>query len=574
VFAVFERRIEFEAGEEGRGGWLHVFADSLYRLVVDGRVVGYGPARFARCAPQFDTWRLGPGGGGSGGHVIEIEVNSRGAGCYQAEPGGRAGLAVWGAYETSRRVVDLSLPEGWLVFPDASRDPLAEPFSFAQGPVEIRDLGAGRQPGREPVVCRAGEGLGPLVPRAIPLPALEEVEPVRLVMAAPLQDRHFRAGFRSSPEAPAHGRLAFFTHIHSPCAQRVQAGVFWGPLALNGRRLEHARCALRGNRENTLLDLREGWNFLVGMPEVLAPCWPWMIELPGGCGLTLRAMPDGDPSLLFAVREPVSATARGEFVEAQWQPPDSPASIPGFPEGWEFRDGRERVPSPAREMAWDIPAEPVEGSGVVRWPVDVPVGPGLEGTAVFDFGGEYLGHAFLDVEAPAGAVLDLGYDERLTPRGDIDFFKTNPFTNTADRFILPGGRVRFEAFHERGGRFLQATVRGGPAKIHRVGVRRTTSDYPAPGSFACGDEVLDWAWEAGVRTLQASMADGWIDPWRERGLYLGDAFVEAQATSKFTPDLRLETWCLRLWARTQMADGQMPDVTPSCHGIALNDYTL
>jgi hypothetical protein len=226
-------------------------------------------------------------------------------------------------------------------------------------------------------------------------------------------------------------------------------------------------------------------------------------------------------------------------------------------------------------MAWDL----TDGDLLPTdspWDVPVDFPAEQDSTIVLDMGGEYLGHAFVEVDAPSGTVLDIGHDEHLNGNGRPDYFRCNPFLNSADRFVLRGGRQRIETFHERGGRYLQLTFReaGGAVRLHAAGVRSACGDYPQTGRFRCGDVDLDWAWEAGDRTLRASMADGWIDPWRERGLYIGDALVQGHATRMITGDWRLDPWCLRLWARAQFADGQLPDVVPSEPHRPLCDYTL
>jgi hypothetical protein len=172
--------------------------------------------------------------------------------------------------------------------------------------------------------------------------------------------------------------------------------------------------------------------------------------------------------------------------------------------------------------------------------------------------------------------VDVGYDERVNADGSLGLFWREQNNNTAERYVLPGGRVRVEGYHERGGRYVQLTARRatGAVTIHSVQLRRTVGDYPIKASFECGDAVMNWAWRVGVETTQASMSDGWIDPWRERGLYIGDALVEAEATRSFTDDDRMSRWSLKLWARTQKPDGQMLDVTPGWKTAPLVDYTL
>ena len=121
LFAKFQRVLRIGPEEVVGRARLHLFADSLYRLTVNGNVLGQGPARFAPTHPEYDTHDIG-GCLREGENLIEVEVQSRGTGCYQAVPGGRGGLAAWGSVETSAGTVDLSLPHGWTVSREPSRD--------------------------------------------------------------------------------------------------------------------------------------------------------------------------------------------------------------------------------------------------------------------------------------------------------------------------------------------------------------------------------------------------------------------------------------------------------------------
>lgn len=562
VFCIFERRVTLEGPPAAAE--VQIFADSHYRLVVNGAVCGYGPARFIPSHPEYDTHDLS-GLLRAGENCIRIEANAVGAPTYQAVPG-IGGVAVSGHINST---ISLDMGEGWLVRRSEAWDPDSEHYSFAQGPVEICDT---RELRREedvvyPPVRVEGGTWGELTERRLPPPSLRIRPPARIVTCATLQTGFSRVGFRCP--VVGGGRQPFFTYIFSPREQEVEAGAFWGPLGMHGEWLEQSPCAVRGNRETVRLPLRTGWNFLFGIPEVLKPAWAWQMELPSDRGLQVRGLPETAHPAAFCLG-PLAAER-----EIPAAPPPQAKDLNGYPASWLPTGGIRRPPSPARDLAWDLPDEPLA-------PPDSPWNPPLDfpadrdATLVVDFGDEYLGHAFVDVEASAGTVLDIGHEERLRENGTPDYFRCNPFLNSADRFVLQGGRQHVEVFHERGGRYLQMTFRGarGPVRIHAAGVRCSCGEYPRTGTFSCGDGDLDWAWEAGDRTLRASMADGWIDPWRERGLYIGDALVQGHATRKITSDWRLDPWCLRLWARAQFADGQLPDVVPSHPHRPLCDYTL
>jgi hypothetical protein len=562
VFCIFERRITLTSYP--KTAEILLFVDSLYRLIVNGTICGYGPARFLPSHPEYDAYDISSLLRG-GENIIRIEANAVGTPTYQAVPS-IAGVAVCGQIDGT---ISLDMEEGWLVRRSCAWDPDSENYSFAQGPVEICDT---REFKRErdilyPPVTVQGGAWGKLSERGLRAPSLLVRSPARIVTCATLKSDVFRVGFRCP--VVSGGRRPFYTYIFSPREQEVEAGAFWGPLGIHGKWLDHSPCTVRGNRNTVRIPLHTGWNFFFGIPEILKPAWAWQMDLPSDRGLQVRGLPETANPAAFCLG-PLTAVD-----EIPKHPPECAEDLPGFPASWPPTGGMRRTSSPARDLAWDLPDKPlVPSNSPWRLPLDFPAE--RDATLVVDFEDEYLGHAFVEIDASAGTVIDIGHDERLRENGTPDYFRCNPFLNSADRFILRGGRQHIETFHKRGGRYLQVTIRGasGPVRIHAAGVRSTCGEYPRTGAFACGDADLDWAWEAGDRTLRASMADGWIDPWRERGLYIGDALVQGHATRKITSDWRLDPWCLRLWARAQFPDGQLPDVVPSHPHRPLCDYTL
>lgn len=558
-FAIFERRFDLKTVPPDAR--LHVFADSMFRLWINGRIAAYGPARFLPRQPQYETICLEKFLRTGENHLV-LEANARGAPSYQAVPS-RGGVAIWGAAGDE----DLSLPVSWTVRQGTQWDANAEPFSFAQGPVEIRDLRIESTPPREPLSVQNQEHWGDLEERTIPGPSMRFLPPCEVKTAA-LLDAENRCFQWRGPETPG-GRTPFFTHIFSPGTQQVEAGILWGPLACNGR-ICHPESSEKGLRETILLPLVAGWNFVCGLSENLTPFWTWQIALPRDRGLFCHWEPTFSKGSVFALG-PVdfSPSALREFLDrppANWQPRGLHKDFHPLPDVTIF--------SPAKQLAWERVESrlPNFQADTTPWVFETSRSFAL----VLDFGGEFLGHPSLEIEAPAGTVVDFACDERLREDGLIDFYRCNPFVNAADRFVLTEGRQRIETFHERGGRFLQITVRPtrGPVLIHQAGVRQTSADIRITGEFECDDPLFNWIWQAGTRTLEASTADGWIDPWRERGLYLGDALVQGHATRTMTSDWQMDPWVLRLFARAQRPDGQLPDSAPSHHEQPLNDYSL
>ncbi|MDX2111812.1 MAG: family 78 glycoside hydrolase catalytic domain [Verrucomicrobiota bacterium] len=583
LFLLFQRKLEL--GQAPEKAELQLFADSLYRLQVNGIVVGTGPARFLPSHPEFDTFDIAPYLR-AGSNRILVVVNSRGCSSYQGVPS-RGGFVAGGAIADGEHTHSLATPGDWQVLRSDAWDAWAEPFSFAQGPIEVCDLrklpdsatGLDALDWQVPVLAEPQAHWGPLAPRSIAYPSRREIHPGLIKMIAPIRHTTLRYSFKSKLEFgkdyTPRSRQPFFTHLFSPTEQEVTLGVFWGPVYLNGTELKHENDPLHGDRQIARASLRQGWNLLVGMPEMLQSCWPFLIEIPDGLGLELCGLPGQDAEIAFYLGPVLEHEAYRKWVEGKQ--PEKATELGGFPALWKPTASLPYSPSPSRDLSWDDVnsnhKQNLRHLGAITLPIGESSGAA---TAVFDFQREYLGHIRIVVEAPAGTVIDIGYDERLRGDGAIGYFATHWGVNTADRFVLSGGKQTLETYHERGGRYLQVTARdsSGPVILHGVGVIQRVGDHPVVGSFECADPVLNWTWKTGIETLRSSMSDGWIDPWRERGLYLGDAKVETHATRMFTNDYRLERWAIRLYAHGQFANDQIPDVVPSHHFHALSDYTL
>lgn len=595
VFALFRRAFTL-SGVTTRAR-LHLFADTRYRLHVNGQLAAYGPARFLPNAPEFDTVDLLPFLR-AGENILTVEINSVGTYNYEAAPS-RGGFIAWGEIVGPDGAVDLSTPGAWLARRSTAWDEWAPPYSFAQGPIEILDCARLREElsapaslsWHAPVSAHDDDAWGPFTPRSIPMLDLRERLPAQLLFSGPLAHDETRLGFRAASDAFGVGhRLVYATHIHSPVEQDVVLGLFWGPHFLNGEPIKPRTNLALGNREDYPVRLRAGWNFLYGEPEALDRCWGVLLGLPVTAGLRISAEPRNDcpDSWLYVAPQP-NEVVNGSRIA----PPASFENLPAFPRPWQRVARSVRPAMPARELAWDRPAAPLapvpealsSTLGCAVTPLGRPevsdirldCAAGRDAAALFDFGGEYLGHVVIEVTAPAGAILDVGYSETLRPHGLLDLFSFHWGVNTADRFVCAGGgRERIEAFHHRGGRYLQISVREapGPVVLHRVALRQTVQPLDITGDFSSPDPVFNWSWRAGVETMIPTTADAFVDPWRERAVYIGDTLVEFHALRAMTPDLSMTRRCLWLWAMGQRPDGQMLDVIPAWKPRPLHDYTL
>ena len=138
VFVLFRRTFTLtgDPATNVREAELHLFADTRYRLWVNGEIVAYGPARFVPTRPECDTVPLRPFLR-EGRNAIVVEANSFGAKNFEAMPS-VGGFVAWGSVRTEDgEPLDLSTPGEWKMRRARAWDGGAPPYSFAQAPAEI-----------------------------------------------------------------------------------------------------------------------------------------------------------------------------------------------------------------------------------------------------------------------------------------------------------------------------------------------------------------------------------------------------------------------------------------------------
>lgn len=578
VFAWFRRQLDLTSIPTT--AVVHLFADNRWRLRIDGVVVAYGPGRFVPAFPEYDTIDLQPWLH-RGTNLLLVEVWSPGSSNYQAMPESSGGFIAWGSVTTATGTHDLTTAGDWQVRRGDAWDGTAPAYSFAQGPIEVLDLRALPTGGwiptatttdgwQTPVARRAGPW-GKLTPRSIPALSTGSKQPASFPLIAALADDEIRYSCRRQVPTgnKAELRFPYALTIHSPRAQRVRLGLFWGPHWLNGEELPMTNDPLLGNRQNTEVALQAGDNLLYGEPHALREVWAQYIAVPKAAGLECGPLLAGDLVEVTAL-----ATRRGAV-------PRQAAELARISDTWQAAAQPSSVGAvPARDLAWDRPARVIarDATGVLPLTLDAARDP-AGWVLLIDFAAEFLGHTRIDIDAPAGTVLDVASDERLRADGLLGLYGSNPFVDGADRVVLAGGRQQVELFHARGGRYLQVAVRppvtSGTVIVHAVSVRDHQVPVRREGAFTSSDAVFDWTWDASYRTLQACIEDAFLDcPWRERGTYLGDALVEAATLAAFTRDASVARRSLDLWAQGQLPDGQMQACVPSWHRSPLPDFSL
>lgn len=578
-FVSFERR--FRLTEIGDAS-IRLFADSRFRLFINETFIAYGPGRFVTASPEFDEYEIGDALV-VGENLIRVEVNYYGSSSFQTMPDGQPGFIADGSADDGG--VSFTTPGEWRSRIHHAWDAQAPHFSFAQNPAEICDtrLLAGELAARKtlPLVTLPPGNLpwNKPVPRTAPYPDYALRRPARLAIAGPVvpsqrwgvQLRH--PCFKPEERKAKPCYVSFVTWINSPREQTVTMDCLWADLILGGTPVQTRYPGFLGNHGEASLALQAGWNFLSGSIELLQEHWPLLLGFPPEAGLSLHALPSHDCQDAFALSPPGGESRPWAL--------SSPADF-ALPPRW--RAVPNDIPSvtPARLIAWDQ-VDP--GHARKRLPAaqfsDAATFTGPSALWSYDFADEYYGQPVIEVEAPAGTILDVAYDDWQRSDGCVNLYHSNPFTNAADRFILRGGRQKIEVLNPRGGIFLQLILRapaGSPSAkltVHDIAIRRRTTIVHASGSFACGDPVLDWAWCTSVHTLQSSTDEAYADcPWRERGSYIGDTLVNLHLHRLISTDLSVARRTIGLFGAAQLPNGQLLACAPSWLARCHCDFTL
>jgi len=567
-FALF--RFAFEMNAPPKRGQFHLFADTRYRLSINGVVAGHGPGRFKLGFPEFDTHDIAPYLR-AGANVVGIVVNSYGRETFLSDLS-RGGLIGWGeATDAKGESARLETGENWKALRSEAWWPGIPRLTFALGPGECLDARklphgwdvAGFDDGDWPGAMRVTERehWGELRPRSIPLLDEREIVPERRLAVFearyPCEEEIFRAAAvteGASSAADATPTWPVFTNIFSPEDQEIALGASTMDIFLNTERQAFTSPAGLCMRLDYRMRLRKGWNSFLALQFGTGCVMNFLLGLPRGKGLKVQAYLD-DP-------------ARGRFLIGKPQEKPWPEMREEFgpvappQEGWQAWHGTETAHTPFADRTWKTLAR-VEDRAIREAARRLTDGGSL--VMLYDFGREVLGRPVLKMTATAGTMVDVLYTERLNENGEAMNGDQN--TRMAERYIARDGKQTWQTMHPRGMRYLEVVITGDVENFTLDRVSLTCANYPVEeiGSFECSDPMLGRIWELSRDTQRVCMEDAYLDcPWRERGLYTGDMFVQFQNNLAGFGDRKLMRHCLDLFFQTQDESGLL---APCLHGL-------
>lgn len=142
---------------------------------------------------------------------------------------------------------------------------------------------------------------------------------------------------------------------------------------------------------------------------------------------------------------------------------------------------------------------------------------------VLDFGKVITGYLTVDVEGPTGAMIDVGYAERLV---DGHFVNSLETLHCSCRYILRKGRQQYRFYSWESFRFIKLRFRDcfTPITVYSVAVRKSTYPYEERGSFQSGMQQMNRLFDICQYTLRLCSHDFIMDtPWREQNQWCGDS---------------------------------------------------
>lgn len=324
-------------------------------------------------------------------------------------------------------------------------------------------------------------------------------------------------------------------------------------------------------------DLRrnDGWNAAFqDDPPVLDGEWIPSVVVDPGPLLELRVNAVSDHE--------TASTAKLEWL-GEFLRPEPPSRRPSRPS--RFLLESTQAPAQVDSVAMRMDGDFLRGQRVApqeRAPWTLHSAPDQGGTglvSVFNFGGVRLGHIQLEVEAPAGTVVEMAHGEHLD---DLRVRVSVGDRHFADRFVCRDGlSVLRVPFRRLGARFLQVQLGfpkdGGPheAVIRRLDIIEAGPRREVRGTFESPDRLMESVREAALRTVALGMHGAFSDcPWREQSLYAYDCRSSAMFNYYSFGDYRFPEESLRLLGWGQRADGLLELCAPARVPVTIPVFSL
>jgi len=164
-----------------------------------------------------------------------------------------------------------------------------------------------------------------------------------------------------------------------------------------------------------------------------------------------------------------------------------------------------------------------------------------------------VGTLVIDVEGPAGAIIEIKGAERLQPTGE----PRHEAYDSSYVVTTDGTRRAIESVDLFGVHAVSA-IGDGSVTVHSVAIRERLHPVDGGLHFACSDPTLEEVFAVGRRTVSICSLDAYVDcPTREQRAWTGDSVVHQMIDLTTNTDWSLARWHPQLTA-TPRSDGMLP----------------
>lgn len=233
------------------------------------------------------------------------------------------------------------------------------------------------------------------------------------------------------------------------------------------------------------------------------------------------------------------------------------------------------------EHLMDPPAEMIYANNQTSFTLKSDAWKGQTGAyLLLDSRYEEAGLLDLEMDAPKGTIVDIGYGEHLD---DLRVRTAIGGRNFAVRHVCPGGNHIFvHPFLRLAGRYIQLHITPAPGReaepisLRYAGMRPTPFPAEVIGKFQSSDSLHNKIWDVSLRTLELCMHEHYEDcPWREQALYSMDGRNQALAGYYSFGNYDFAAESIRLLGQSlNPDDGLLELCAPAKIGITIPSFSL
>jgi len=578
-YAAFRRTFELNDLSNLKNAEFHIFADTNYKLCVNGIFAGFGPVRFDPKYPQFDTYDLSPYLK-TGKNVIAVIANFHGHKTFKNVPM-IAAMIAWGQIneQSSFNNIDLSTnDQDWKCVEYAAYTRYTPKLSFALNAQIYYDQEKFDEDWILPeyndsnwpnaVELKNQNCFGELLPRDIPFMLMADIPVTTKTRIFPIENDEDLYSFyialpytldTTKPQTTYKDTVEWETYIYSPLKQDIISAVLWETVYINGKVCEPKfEDESKPLRWNFIMRLNEGWNEIKGTIKIYQDILDFYLAVPKNKGLIISADKNKNGGNLFK-----HTTLNLKDDEPEWV----------------YSTIKDKAESPCREASWAAYGNSVETitpDKLKTFTFKKSLYP--DGFAlVFDMEHMRLVFPQFILKGVKGATIDLLYNDRYM--SDNKHIRQQSWIPLGDRLVCSdkSDTINWSPVQPRGFKYLNITVRNTSGDVILEKINFISAHYPVKkaGSFECSDPAFNHIWQMCARTQSVNMEDVYTDCVdRERGLYVLDTLIQYHVNLACFGDHKLMKRSLELYAQSIHPKGLYRCLYPNTGDYILPDFSL